>query len=131
MVDVVVGRIADPPARPYQRILVDRLWPRGVRKDQASWDEWMRDVAPSAELRRWYGHDPSRQGAFRQRYRAELDASRATPAMRRLLEVARCQPVALLTATRDVEQSQAPVLAEFLRERLRDSLPMDAGGERG
>ncbi len=121
-VDVVVGRIADPPPRPHVRFLVDRLWPRGVRREQASWDEWLRDAAPSAELRRWYDHDPSRFGGFRERYLVELEAQVDTPTLRRLLETARRQPVALLTATRDLEHSQAPVLAAFVRQRLRQGV---------
>ena len=83
------------------RVLVDRLWPRGVRKDDAPWDEWLRDVAPSSELRRWYGHEPSRFGEFAARYRAELARPPASEALAQLRERARAGPVLLITATRD------------------------------
>lgn len=123
MVDVVVARIADAPAG-YHRVLVDRLWPRGVRKDQAPWDEWIQDVAPSAALRRWYGHEPDRYLDFRQRYEAELRANAAHPGMLHLLELIRDRPVALLTATRNLEQSQVPILAGFVRQHLGGGQPV-------
>lgn len=113
-----VARIGEVPAGEARRVLVDRLWPRGVRRDAGLWDEWLPDVAPSPELRRWYGHEPSRREEFAARYREELRARVELPALRSLLETCRAGPTALLTATRDVEQSQVPVLAEFLRERL-------------
>ncbi len=130
-VDVVVARVASPPPRPRRRVLVDRLWPRGLRKDQAPWDEWLKDVAPSAELRRWYGHDPARYAEFRERYRAELQAAAAGAAWHHLLELAIGGPLALLTATSDVEHSQAPVLAEFLRERFVGPTARDTGRPEG
>lgn len=118
MIAITVARVADPPPRPCHRVLVDRLWPRGLRREDAPWDEWLRDVAPSGELRRWYGHDPARYSAFRERYLAELHARVSVDAMRRLLELAQAGPLALLTASRDVERSQAPILADFLRAQL-------------
>ena len=97
------------------RVLVDRVWPRGVSKQQAQLDEWLKDVAPSTELRKWYNHDPAKFNEFRKRYRAEIDASQvATRALRWLRQLAGSQPVALLTGTRDVEHSQAAVLADRL-----------------
>lgn len=127
MVDIIVARVTDPPARPYHRVLVDRLWPRGVRKEQAPWDEWLRDVAPSAALRRWYGHDPARHAEFRARYRTELEADTTGPTVRRLVELTQHGPLALLTATRDVAHSQAPILAEFLREVSAAAAPPTRG----
>jgi uncharacterized protein YeaO (DUF488 family) len=96
------------------RILVDRIWPRGIRKDDAGLDEWMRDVAPSTELRHWYGHDPSRYQEFRRRYLAELKDPEHRQALLRLHEFAGRGPLTLLTATRDLDHSQAAVLAERL-----------------
>ena len=98
------------------RVLVDRVWPRGVRKDDAPWDEWLRDVAPSTELRRWYRHDPERFDEFRRRYLAELDSPERRRAFTRLRELASDGRLTLLTATRDVAHSQAAVLAERLSQ---------------
>jgi uncharacterized protein YeaO (DUF488 family) len=96
------------------RVLVDRVWPRGMRKQDAQLDEWMRDIAPSTELRRWYSHDPGRYPEFRRRYLAELRDPDHQRALRQLDDIARKGPVTLLTATRDVEHSQAAVLADRL-----------------
>lgn len=96
------------------RVLVDRLWPRGVTKTQAALDEWLRDAAPSSDLRRWYGHRVERFEEFARRYRAELRRPPAAAAVDRLVELAHEQPVTLLTATRDVEHSGALVLHEVL-----------------
>lgn len=93
------------------RVLVDRVWPRGLRKDDARYDEWLKDVAPSTELRTWYGHDPDRFDEFRRRYRAELDGSDALDTLRGLAEGG---TLTLLTATKDPERSQAAVLRELL-----------------
>ncbi len=93
------------------RVLVDRVWPRGLRKDDARYDEWAKDVAPSTELRKWYGHDPDRFDEFRRRYRDELDGS---DALEHLRELAGNGTLTLLTATREPEGSQAAVLREIL-----------------
>lgn len=93
------------------RVLVDRLWPRGLAKADAVYDEWAKDVAPSSELRKWYGHDPERHDEFARRYRAELAENEA---VERLRAVARDGTLTLLTATRDVDASHAPVLAAVL-----------------
>ncbi len=114
---IQVRRVYDEPAKADGvRVLVDRMWPRGLRKDAARLDEWAKDVAPSAELRTWYQHDPAKFGEFRQRYVAELAAPGAREALARLREMAAGRPVTLLTATKNVELSQAAVLAELLRE---------------
>jgi uncharacterized protein YeaO (DUF488 family) len=96
------------------RVLVDRLWPRGVKKENAALDEWAKDVAPSDELRRWYGHDPEKFPEFAKRYRAELRRAPAARAMQQLLDTARNHDVVLLTATKDVGHSGAQVLLEQL-----------------
>jgi uncharacterized protein YeaO (DUF488 family) len=100
------------------RVLVDRLWPRGVKKSDAGLDEWLKDVAPSTELRRWYGHDPGRFAEFTRRYLTELRRPPASGAVDHLLELASTQPVVLLTATGDVEHSGARVLRDHLSQRL-------------
>jgi len=96
------------------RVLVDRLWPRGVKKADADLDEWLRDAAPSTELRRWYGHDPERFPEFARRYRAELRRPPASGAVDHLLRVSSIQSLVLLTATGDVEHSGACVLRDHL-----------------
>lgn len=95
--------------------LVDRVWPRGVRKDDLDMDGWLRDVAPSDDLRRWFGHRPERFEEFRDRYRRELDER--PDALRPLLEAARRGRVTLLYGARDTEHNQAVVLRDYLLER--------------
>jgi uncharacterized protein YeaO (DUF488 family) len=96
------------------RVLVDRLWPRGITKEEAALDEWLKDAAPSTELRRWYGHDVQRFEEFARRYRAELRRPPTSVAVLHLTGLARAGEVTLLTATRDVEHSGAQVLLEHL-----------------
>jgi uncharacterized protein YeaO (DUF488 family) len=96
------------------RVLVDRLWPRGISKGQAAVDEWAKDVAPGSELRQWYGHDPARFEQFARRYRQELKRTPAREAVARLRRVAGTHRVTLVTATRDVEHSGATVLRDVL-----------------
>jgi uncharacterized protein YeaO (DUF488 family) len=98
-----------------QRVLVDRLWPRGLARNKAALDEWLKTVAPSDELRRWYGHQPDRFPAFRQRYQQELRGTEQSSALDHLRQLTRHGTVTLVTATRDIEHSQAAVLAEMLR----------------
>jgi uncharacterized protein YeaO (DUF488 family) len=97
------------------RILIDRLWPRGQSKDKLKLTAWVRDIAPSTELRKWFGHDPAKWEEFRKRYRAELDANPvAVGELQRLLQE---HPNAtLLFAAHDAEHCNATVLAEYLRE---------------
>jgi uncharacterized protein YeaO (DUF488 family) len=97
-------------------VLVDRVRPRGLRKYAARLDEWAKDVAPSTELRTWYRHDPARFDEFRQRYTAELAQPGPREAIGRLRALAGDQPVTLLTATRELNLSQATVLAGSLRK---------------
>ncbi len=114
---VVVVRVHQDPGRQPgdHRVLVDRLWPRGVRRSALDADEWAKDVAPSTELRRWYGHDPALFAAFAEAYRAELRTPPASSAVDRLGGVlGRCRLV-LLTVTRDVEHSAAVVLCGVLQ----------------
>jgi uncharacterized protein YeaO (DUF488 family) len=99
------------------RVLVDRLWPRGISKQKAAVDEWAKDVAPSDQLRKWYGHEPEKFAEFTRRYRAELTASPGKEALARLRAMSKNQPIVLLTATRDVEHSGAVVLLSALAGR--------------
>ena len=121
-----VRRAYDPPSPDDgARVLVDRLWPRGLRKDAARLDEWAKAVAPSTELRKWYGHDPAKFDEFRRRYLDELSGSAQRAELGKLGALAATRPVTLLTATRAVEISQAEVLAQVLRQDVES----DAGGE--
>ena len=94
------------------RVLIDRLWPRGVSKAEAHVDTWLKDIAPTAELRKWFGHDPARWSEFRTRYRAELAANDA--AVTQLHELAAAGPVTLLYSAHDEQHNQAVVLLDFL-----------------
>lgn len=103
----------DPSPDDGVRVLVDRVWPRGVRKSDVD-AESLRDVAPSSELRRWYGHDPAKFAEFRRRYRVELGTPERRAPLEHLREFAAAGPLTLLTATRDVDHSHAAVLADEL-----------------
>lgn len=107
----------DPDPSDGTRVLVDRVWPRGLAKSAARLDEWLRDVAPSTELRRWYGHDPDLFTEFRDRYLTELAEPERRAAADHLREIAAGGDLTLLTATKDVDHSQAAVLAAWLRGR--------------
>jgi uncharacterized protein YeaO (DUF488 family) len=98
------------------RILVERLWPRGMRKEELALDSWVKDVAPSTDLRRWFNHDPAKWEEFRGRYFAELDAH--VPAWRPLVTAARKGNLTLLYSARDTEHNNAVALTEYLKERL-------------
>lgn len=95
-----------------RRILVDRLWPRGLRKDKARIDDWLKDLAPSTELRKWYSHDPARWQEFKKRYRAELSGK--TPLLEGLKAEARKGTVTLIYSSREIERNNAEALKEFL-----------------
>jgi uncharacterized protein YeaO (DUF488 family) len=113
---IEIRRVYDEGPVEGAAFLVDRVWPRGIRKTDLRLDGWPRDVAPSTELRQWFGHRPDRFPAFRERYRKELDCH--PDAVRPLLEAARRGPVTLLYGAKDTEHNQAVVLREYLRERL-------------
>jgi uncharacterized protein YeaO (DUF488 family) len=110
---VFLKRVYDPPAAADgKRVLVDRVWPRGVTKDAAKLDLWLKDVAPSTALRKWFGHDPARWPAFRERYRAELADNPALDVLKTLVRTEK--RVTLLYAARDTQHNQAVVLHELL-----------------
>jgi uncharacterized protein YeaO (DUF488 family) len=114
--DVRVGRVYDEPEPDDgTRVLVDRIWPRGLSKDKARLDLWLKQVAPSTELRKWYRHDPERFEEFGRRYREELEDAERAQALKDLRELARSGTLTLLTATRHAEISEAAVLADLIR----------------
>ncbi|WP_411142906.1 DUF488 domain-containing protein [Streptomyces sp. x-80] len=115
---VRMRRVYDPPEpADGARVLVDRLWPRGLAKADARLTDWCKDAAPSSDLRRWYAHRPERFAEFAERYRVELDQDAVRPALGQLRDLAAHGPLTLLTATRDLACSHVPVLLGVLRER--------------
>ena len=114
--DIRVKRIYDPPdAKDGARVLVDRLWPRGMSKERAKLRLWLKDIAPSSDLRRWFGHDPARFAEFARRYRAELGAN--TDALSRMDDLLKAGRVTLLYGAHDEEHNEARVLADYLEAR--------------
>jgi uncharacterized protein YeaO (DUF488 family) len=114
---ILLKRAYDPPASgDGYRILVDRLWPRGITKREAHIDLWLKDVAPSTELRKWFGHDPSKWDEFQTRYRRELEHNREPVA--RIAEQARRGPVTLVYGARDREHNDAMVLKAYLESEV-------------
>lgn len=114
---VGVRRVYEEPlATDGSRVLVDRIWPRGLTKEKARLDEWCKGVAPSPDLRMWYAHDPERFEEFTIRYRAELNDPERAAALRHLRELVGDGPVTLLTATKNPDISEAAVLSLLLRE---------------
>jgi uncharacterized protein YeaO (DUF488 family) len=112
---VQVRRIYDDPAKSDgTRVLVDRVWPRGMSRETAHIDEWRRDIAPSTELRKWYGHDHEQFEEFTRRYIVELQEPERMAALTDLRSLARRGPVTLLTATKEPEFSQAAVLVNLV-----------------
>ena len=105
----------EPSRRDGFRVLVERLWPRGVSKEEAHLDLWLKDVAPSTELRKWFGHDPAKWKEFQQRYRAELKDKK--DALKLLKEKARAGTVTLVYGARDEEHNGALVLKKVLEAR--------------
>ena len=97
------------------RVLVDRIWPRGLTKAKAALHEWCKDVAPSDELRKWYGHDPDRFAEFGRRYRLELQDPRRAEALAHMRGLSTDRQLTLLTATKQPDISEAAVLADLLR----------------
>ena len=112
---ISIARVYDPVETDNaNRVLVDRLWPRGIAKNDAPFMQWLKDVAPSTGLRKWYAHDPDRFDEFRRRYRDELNTNPATEALAALRAQADEGDIVLLTATRDVDHSAAKVLQQTL-----------------
>ena len=116
---VEIKRAYEPPSpSDGERILVDRVWPRGRTRDELRLEAWVRDVAPSTELRRWFGHDPTRWTEFERRYREELSASDRRALVDDLVARARRGRVTLVYGARDTAHNQARALANVIVDRL-------------
>ncbi|TPK69341.1 DUF488 domain-containing protein [Mesorhizobium sp. B2-4-19] len=114
--DLMVKRIYEPPAADDgQRVLVDRIWPRGVSKEHAALALWLKEIAPSDALRKWFGHEPERWAEFQKRYRVELD--RNDEAVTQLRDLLRAGKVTLLYGAHDEAHNNAVALAEYLSGR--------------
>jgi uncharacterized protein YeaO (DUF488 family) len=110
---IKVKRIYDQPSsHDGRRILIDRLWPRGIKKDGAPIDEWLKDIAPSNELRKWFGHDPAHWQEFKKKYARELRSQKDLA--EKLKEEARHGTITLLFAAKDIEHNNAVALKEIL-----------------
>jgi len=115
MLKVAIKRVYEQPeTSDGKRILVDRLWPRGLSKEKAQLALWLKEVAPSDELRRWFGHDPEKFAEFRSRYKAELSSGAAKEKLDELRALAQQEPVTLLFAARDTAHNNAVVLRDEL-----------------
>ena len=119
---ISVKRAYDPAGRgDGPRFLVERLWPRGIRKESLRMDAWLKDVAPSTELRKWFSHDPAKWPEFQRRYRAELDAH--PEAWQPLLNAAADSEVTLIYSSRDAEYNNAVALQDYLDQKLHSHRP--------
>jgi len=119
---IAVKRVYEPPAKSDgYRVLIDRLWPRGLKKEDVPLDQWAKELAPSSALRQWFGHDPARWESFRQRYAGELD--KLTEHWHPLAERAAKHAVTLLYGARDEEHNNAVVLKAYLENWLRSHGP--------
>ncbi len=116
---ISVKRIYDAPEKnDGYRVLVDRLWPRGISKDSAHIDEWLKELAPSDALRKWFHHDPERWQEFQKRYTTELNSSALQEILQRLGTMAKKKKVTLLFGAKDIEHNNAVVLASFIKKTL-------------
>ncbi len=112
---IALKRVYDQPAASDgTRVLVERLWPRGISKEHAHVDLWLKEVAPSTELRKWYNHDVQKFQEFRRRYESELQSESAQKTLAQLREIAKQGQLTLILAARDVEHSSAAILRELL-----------------
>ncbi len=117
--NVTVKRIYDTPKHSDgYRVLVDRLWPRGMKKDDAQLDEWTRDLAPSDALRKWFGHDPDRWNEFRKRYSRELGGKKEE--IIAMVRRSQNRTVTLLFAAKDLQRNNAVVLKEYIEKHMTD-----------
>jgi uncharacterized protein YeaO (DUF488 family) len=114
-VSVQIKRVYDKPDKTDgRRVLVDRIWPRGLTKKEAQIDDWLKEIAPSARLRKWFGHDPARWKDFKKRYVAELKAQRKQ--VEQLAQQARKRTVTLLFGAKDIEHNNAVALKEQIEK---------------
>ena len=115
--NIKIKRVYEQPDKDDgRRILVDRLWPRGLTKEKAGVDLWLKDIAPSTELRKWFGHDPERWEEFKERYRAELEEAAKIGVLRDIAKRAREENVTLLFGAKDTRHNDAQALEAFIRE---------------
>jgi uncharacterized protein YeaO (DUF488 family) len=122
---ITIKRIYEPASRSDgMRVLVDRLWPRGIKKDRAKIDLWLKEIGPSTSLRQWFGHKPERWEKFRERYLGELSENEAVTQLRQLAETTK--HLTLVYSARDEEHNQAVVLAEYLGGTSRRRKPVRA-----
>lgn len=113
---IAIKRVYDAPLRnDGRRILIDRLWPRGLKKDDAQIDEWIKDIAPSHELRKWFSHDPEKWPEFQLRYETELSSENNRSILMRLAQASQSEQITLLFAAKDIEHNNAVVVAHLLR----------------
>jgi uncharacterized protein YeaO (DUF488 family) len=120
--DIRIKRVYDPVGEnDGYRVLVDRVWPRGLSRDKARIDEWAKELAPSRELRQWFGHDPAKWEAFRQRYFAEL--ARQEGRLQEFAEMARSAPLTLVFSSRETRYNNAVALKEYLESGPTESTP--------
>jgi uncharacterized protein YeaO (DUF488 family) len=115
LLNIVLKRVYDEPKEDDgKRVLVERLWPRGLSKERARVDLWLKEVAPSSELRKWFGHEPEKFAEFRRRYEAELEAEVARTKLAELRDMAKREHVTLVFAAHDTEHNNAVVLRDLL-----------------
>lgn len=115
---IQLKRVYDPPAPDDgSRFLVERLWPRGVKREAAQLTDWLKDIAPSPALRQWFGHDPARWDEFKARYASELDDPRHAETLKRLADLARQGTITFVYAARDPEHNSALLLKDVIERR--------------
>lgn len=116
---IILKRVYEKPdIRDGERILVDRLWPRGIRRSTLNIDYWAKDIGPSNELRKWFAHDPVKWNSFKAKYRRELEGSKAlTKLLNRIIDR---EEVTFLYGSKDVQHNNAVVLKEFVEEKLKE-----------
>ncbi len=118
---IKLRRAYDPPTKEDgERYLVDRLWPRGVTKGKAHLTDWLKDLAPSDDLRKWFGHDPERWGEFKRRYKLELHAEAKEKLISQLAQKTRTGTVTLIYAAKNTEHNNAIVIKEMIEQQLAD-----------
>ncbi len=110
---IKIKRIYDPASRDDgKRIYIDRLWPRGMKKEEAKIDEWLKEISPTDRLRKWFGHDPSKYAEFKRRYKKELE--KHSEILERIKKEAKKETVTILFSAKDVEHNNATVMKELL-----------------
>ncbi len=117
---IKIKRVYDPPSRnDGKRILIDRLWPRGLKKEEARIDEWMKDIAPSSDLRKWFGHDPAKWPEFKKRFYAELELKKDV--VGELIAMTRKGTATLLYGSKEERFNNAVALKEYIDARTKAS----------